>query len=475
MDMNSRSGQILKGLATVAISGPCLYAGTGLHPIWWLTWIAPLPVLLFATQASVPATGVVALSAWLTGGLNMWHYLHDVIQLPAGIVVLASLVPALAFLLVTLNFRLSIKNGQFLKAAFVAPAIWVVYEYLYMLASPHSTFGSLVYSQMDFLPVLQLASITGLWGILFLLFLVPAATVAILAAPVREKTVIAAVAVALMAFVLSFGWWRLSDNLQATGTVTVALIGSDASKDIFPAQDPQSLELLRRYADQMQAHDVDVFLIPEKLALIGEAAGETAREMFQAVATRTGATVVVGLDEKRGNGRWNEALIFSKAGGIATYEKHHFIPGIEEGYVLGKDVVTFSRPSGKWGVQICKDLDFPRLSRLYGGEQTGLLLVPAWDFTIDGWLHARMAILRGVESGFTIARAAKQGLLTVSDNRGRLLLDKPGSPEGFVVAQVRAPVAHADTIYGRFGDWFAWICTAAVFVLLIGRISSAFR
>jgi apolipoprotein N-acyltransferase len=50
----------------------------------------------------------------------------------------------------------------------------------------------------------------------------------------------------------------------------------------------------------------------------------------------------------------------------------------------------------------------------------GLLLVPAREFTFDGWLHARMAVFPGVESGFTIARARQHGILTVRDNRGVL-------------------------------------------------------
>jgi apolipoprotein N-acyltransferase len=51
----------------------------------------------------------------------------------------------------------------------------------------------------------------------------------------------------------------------------------------------------------------------------------------------------------------------------------------------------------------------------------GLLLVPAWDSTLDGWLHGTMAVMRGVASGFTFAGSAKQGILTVSDSRGRWL------------------------------------------------------
>jgi len=101
-------------------------------------------------------------------------------------------------------------------------------------------------------------------------------------------------------------------------------------------------------------------------------------------------------------------------------------------------------------------MDFPQLSRQYGNLGVGLLLVPAWDFNADGWLHGRMAILRGVESGFSIARSAKQGILTVSDDRGRVLAQREtttGTPFVTLVADV--PVRHSATLYNRFGDWFA--------------------
>ena len=52
------------------------------------------------------------------------------------------------------------------------------------------------------------------------------------------------------------------------------------------------------------------------------------------------------------------------------------------------------------GLQICKDMDFPQLSREYARDGANLLLVPAWDFDLDRWLHARMAVLRGGREWF---------------------------------------------------------------------------
>ena len=109
------------------------------------------------------------------------------------------------------------------------------------------------------------------------------------------------------------------------------------------------------------------------------------------------------------------------------------------------------------------------MSRQYGAKGVSLLLVPAWDFTLDAWLHDRMAVMRGVESGFTIVRAAKQGLLTVSDDRGRILAQRDAATVRFASLLATAPVHHDDTLYDRWGDWFAWLNVAGLIALVLSR------
>ena len=85
------------------------------------------------------------------------------------------------------------------------------------------------------------------------------------------------------------------------------------------------------------------------------------------------------------------------------------------------------------------------------------MLVPAWDFNVDRWAHGHLSIMRGVESGFSIARAAKQGYLTVTDNRGRVLAEARSDSSAFATLVAEVPVAHDTTIYLRLGDWFGWL------------------
>ena len=80
-----------------------------------------------------------------------------------------------------------------------------------------------------------------------------------------------------------------------------------------------------------------------------------------------------------------------------------------------------------------------------------------------------MAILRGVESGFAIARAARNGILSVSDNRGRVLAEKATRPDQFVAITTKVNVDREETLYAKLGDWFAWICVAGFVVLLLSR------
>jgi apolipoprotein N-acyltransferase len=180
--------------------------------------------------------------------------------------------------------------------------------------------------------------------------------------------------------------------------------------------------------------------------------------------------VVLGLVRKTSSGSFNSSRFYSADGKLeANYDKHHLIPGIEPEKPGDKRVVL-DQPTGRWGLQICKDMDFPKLSREYASEGANLLLVPAWDFVVDRWLHSRMAVLRAVENGFALARSARNGLLTLSDDRGRILAETATVPGRFVSISGILDIAPEKTFYARTGDWFAWLCVATFVFLLASRL-----
>src|ERR1700730_11819729 len=78
----SMNRKIILASAAIVASSAMFFFGTGMRPLWWLMWLAPLPVLLVAPRVSGSfAFGIAALS-WFAGTLNMWRYLRHILVLP---------------------------------------------------------------------------------------------------------------------------------------------------------------------------------------------------------------------------------------------------------------------------------------------------------------------------------------------------------------------------------------------------------
>ena len=209
-----RSGKFFLIAAAGLVSAVFAYFGTGLHPIWWALWLAPIPVLAISPRLGGGAAFLVAAFAWVIGEMNQWNYVRHQIELPAQITILYFVVPAVVFGLGVLFVRGFVRRGSLFLASLALPVYWVAYEYLTAIASPHSTWGNLAYTQMNCLAVIQIAAITGLWGISFVVFLFAGAVAALLSgAGKRWQRRALAVAVGfVVCAVFVFGKWRLQSN-----------------------------------------------------------------------------------------------------------------------------------------------------------------------------------------------------------------------------------------------------------------------
>ena len=468
-----RSRTFLLAIAAGAATSVLCYFGTGLRPMWPLLWLAPVPVLAIAPRLSRSGAFALALLSWFLGELNLWKYLAYGLGLPWPLIVISFAISAVIFALAVLLVRTFLWRGWLFLAALALPLFWVTCEYVSASVSPHSTYGNLAYTQMENLPLIQIASLTGIWGISFFVFLF-AGTVATLlsgSGRPRERRALAITVGAVLCTVLLFGMWRLRSNTAAK-SVAVVLIAKDMPMSAYLGSEQQALELLREYADEIRRvtpPGIDVVVLPEKIARVSENALPEVDALFGSAAAATGATIDIGLVRRTSSGAFNSSRVYSPDQKVsANYDKHHLLLGVEpEKPGDPNERVLLNLPIGRAGLQVCKDMDFPRLSREYARDGASLLLVPAWDFDLDRWLHARMAMLRGVENGFAVARAARNGLLTLSDSRGRILGEKATVPGQFVSLSGKLNVAREQTFYSRTGDWFAWICAAGFVALLI--------
>jgi apolipoprotein N-acyltransferase len=431
--------------------------------IWPLAWVAPIPVLWLAFGPL--NRWIASAAAWAAYALGATNVLFAYAgEMPWYILVLAVAGPALYFAATAAGARFVAFRLGSLAGVLAFAVLWTSCDYLAGLGRD-GTAPSPAYSQVGAPFLVQGASVFGLWIVTFVLGLVPAGIA--MGLRKREFTPVILVVIAF-AVNAGFGEWRLLHADNATAA-TIGLAADDSIALSATARNPQlAVQAAVRYARAtrtLSAAGASLVVFPEKIARFADGTRNRVESVMRVAALDAHTTIVIGFDDRAAEPR-NEALIFTPDGAMpSVYDKRHFVSGLEDIFVPGDAPLSLG---DRTNVAICKDMDYPGMLR---GDSTRLhptlLLVPAWDFDRDRWWHARLAIMRGVEDGFSLARAAKDGLLTLSDAEGRVVAMKRSEPSGMVTLVGNLRRGPGDTLFLHIGDVLAWLCIAASLLLVV--------
>ena len=481
------------------------------HPAFAWTALAPLFVAVALRATRSPAAGsrgVFALG-WLTGIVHFsltvsWVVevmnLHGGLPLPvawAVMLLLASylaLYPALCAVLVGRAVRQFGVTGLWL-----APACWVATEWLRGWVGGGFPWALLGTSQASVTPVIQLASVTGVFGVSALLALVSAAA-AVVTVTRRPRHLWAAGGVmALVALVTALGAWRVAGGtLVLSGPVLkVGLVQGNVAQG--QKWDPEfRQEIIDRYL-RLSRQVIDVgarFVVwPEASTPFFFEAEPLRAEPIRALARETRTAILIGSDlferDAAGDRIYNSAVMVGEDGtSRGSYSKMQLVPFGE--YVPLKSLLFFIGPlvekvsdfthgtdptvleaSGvKTGVAICYEVVYPWIPRAFAERGAQLLTT----ITNDAWFgvssapyqHFEQASVRAVEQGRYLVRAANTGITGVVDPYGRTIVTTRLFEETAITQDVR--LIQSRTIYSYLGDVVAWVCAlAAAMVAVTGR------
>ena len=432
-----------------------------MNPVWECMWVAPLPILLLAAySASWHLSAIAAALSMFLGSLTMLYYLHFVLRGPVMAWIIPFSAVSLLFMGGVLLFRALLRRKHGFAALVSLPALWTLNEYVTSLYLANGTAGSLAYTQVGNLPILQLASVTGPWGITFLLLLVPSAIAAVvyLWRKARVQSFgIAATTIAILTGVTLFGTLRLRAPVGGE-RIRVGLLDTDQVE--LADADSVMQTLMQSYAVQAERlieQGARIIVMPEKIGILSGGNESAIDSPLQAIADRTKATLVVGVVHVFQKKSSNEARIYTPRHPVVTYAKEHLLPPFESKLVPGNSLTMLPQLGAPIGVAICKDMDFIRPALDYGHARAALLLDPAWDFGVDRAWHGHIAIMRGVENGYGIAHTAKDGFLTATDDRGRILGEVRSDVTTFAALLIDLPSHHEETIFDRYGNWFPYL------------------
>ncbi|MBI5636912.1 MAG: hypothetical protein HZA03_02960 [Nitrospinae bacterium] len=389
-------------------------------------------------------------------------------------------IPGAVFCFATISLAAAAHRRLGLRwGIYLFPALAVTMEWLQYSFTDGGSWGALAYTQLDNLPLIQLASLTGITGVSFLVGLgssLAAAAYTVGPRAVKRDFLLFA---ALTTAALVYGQLRLSQDAPGVPMRVAAVSSPLGAKEVMAAKN--DISALRKYDGEFFARTEKAAALGAKTVVWNEAAtimapadeaAFTARG--QAMAKDKGIILVMayGVLLSADPFHWeNKYRMILPDGTVADeYFKRHPVPG--DGHDAGtKHAKVVPIPGGALGGAICYDFDFPRIALDNARDGAGLVLLPSSDWRGIDPIHSRMARVNAVAAGVSMVRSVRAATSLATDQYGRELgsMRYFGEGDGVMVAAV--PAQAVPTLYAKTGDVLPWLTLAfsTVAIALLAR------
>jgi apolipoprotein N-acyltransferase len=496
------------GLA--AFSGLLLALSFPKYGIPAFGWIALMPLFVAVSESRRMRaafrlgfmTGVIYFTGtvyWVThvmtmyGGLQAWV----AVLVNAAMIATLALFPAICS---AIMYRLVARTGPF--AMMALPIVWVATE-LGRTYMPHIGFPWVLlgYSQASVLPIAQVASLVGVYGVSMIVAAVNAALVVIaIGPPDRRRFVPAAVMLAVVLGVAVWGSLRLSRSewTHAGQAIRVGLVQGNVDQAIKwdAAHSSSIFEAHLRLTDEAIAKGAEFVMWPESSMPFLFEEHPVDADRIRTIVRTARVPMLFGSDQviwRDVGGRrvvdkiYNAAFLVQPDGATGgIYRKIHLVPFGE--YVPLKRLLFFAAPlveavsdftageslellpvgTHRVGTAICYEIiyaDLVRRSVAAGSEMITTITNDAWfGATSAPYQHFAQASMRAIENGRYLVRSANTGISGIVDPYGRVLEQTPIFQPAVVVGSAR--FLQTSTFYTRHGDVVAYASVLVTLALL---------
>jgi apolipoprotein N-acyltransferase len=473
------------------------------HPAFGWIALAPLLLALTASPRVRPrafflglTTGIVYFTGtlyWITRVMIVYGDLQPWV----GVLVNAALIAYLALfpaIFAAIVGRLTGTYGWLGLAA--SPVVWVATE----LGRTHFLTGFpwvlLGYSQATVLPIAQLASLFGVYGVSGLVASVSAAGVV-------ARRVVPVVAVAgLVIAVAAWGALRVrSGELTGVGDrVRIGLVQGNIEQS-EKTEVSRANEIFDSYlamTRQAIGYGAELVIWPESSTPFMFEEDPVAAARVRAIAREAHAAILLGSDQiERGSPDkyYNSAFLVRRDGTTAgVYRKMHLVPfgeyvplrrllffaaplveAVGAGFFAGEKAEILPLDGHAISAAICYEIVYPDLVRRFvvgGSELLTTITNDAWfGRTSAPYQHFAQASMRAIEEGRYMVRSANTGISGIVDPYGRVLEQSAIYERKVILGEAR--YLNASTFYQRHGDVFAYACLALTLAMLLASFFGA--
>ena len=376
----------------------------------------------------------------------------------------------------------------------LSPATWVAAEYTRGFLFGGFPWIPLGNTMVTLLPIAQLASLVGVFGLSAFVAMINAGFAATALTAGRMRVVALLGTLVLIAAASVWGGQRLAANRLTQGEpVRVGLIQANiAQADKWnPARAGMIVDRYLQLTRQAADNGADFLLWPES-ATPFFFQDDPEAEVVRSMVRQLGKPLLLGSDEvERGSPKdryYNAAFMLDSAGATAAvYRKMHLVPFGEyvpfqsllffvgplveavSAFTPGERVTMLPVREHMISTAICYEVTYPSQAReavRQGSEMLTTITNDAWyGESSAAYQHFDMAAMRAVEQGRYLVRAANTGVSGIIDPYGRVLIRTNLFETVAVVGEAR--FVQERTLYARIGDLVALVSTVLT-VLALG-------
>jgi apolipoprotein N-acyltransferase len=466
-------------LLSLPFFNPCL---------WIFSWVALIPLFVSLEGRSLSGSFVAGFICGLFfWGLAIYWLIHVTFIGQAALVLYLAVYFGV--------FACAVHASGFLPPGarlFFIPCSWVILEYIRSHLFTGFPWALVAFSQYKNLPVIQLAGITGAWGVSFVLIFTNTAIYLFFRKRLKVKQFLICVCALLL--LLGSGFfvlYRGRETHAGGGRLKVSVIQGNVPQDLKWDSSVAGgiLNKYLRLTASAAGDNPDLIVWPEASVpfIFGEAAGAGQFERIFGLAGRLRKNLLLGAVSYSQGAYFNSALLVNGLGQPEQmYSKIHLVPfgeyvPLKEVFPFlqtitpigeinpGRDYVVFSTPAD-FSVLICFEDLFPELSREFVRRGAEFLV----NITNDAWYkqgsapyqHLAASVFRAVENRVYLVRSANTGVSCFIDPWGREVATvKDGSGrdifvQGYCTHDLRLGRG-GRTFYNRYGDFFVFFCLLA--------------
>ncbi len=474
-----------------------------------IAWVGLVPFLLSIRGTSRKTSFLqgITFGLFYFMGTQYWiyHSLYRYGNIPLVpsliIVLLLCLYESLYTGLFSLIIPLALKRR--IPMVLAAPVLWTALEYLRGKALTGFPWSLLGYSQYQNLPVIQIADITGIYGVSFLIVAVNSGVAALFLKTPKERRTISrylpgALSLTLLVAVILYGHYRIAEFSHSSPgkTVRLSLIQGNIEQDAKwnPAYQEDVMKIYRDLTLEEIGNNPDMVIWPETaLPFYLNGNPEKEKELISFVREistplLTGTMLVKKTADSQSFSVTNSAVVIDRDGKMTyRYDKIHLVPfgeyiplkkflffidklvSVVGEFQPGREYIQARTKWGSFPVLICYEIIFPDQVRNFlkdGGELIVNITNDAWFGRTTGpYQHFATAVLRAVENRRTLVRVANSGITAVVGPTGEILAETALFERTAVT--LKAGIYETKSFYTRNGDLFSFLNLAFSLILTV--------